>query len=64
MKFILFVVCPELDCARLKYSNVLNRLESPSLIHKFTEIVSNGNLNWSVNFVFDFWQERRLKVYT
>ena len=44
-------VCPELDCVRLKYSNVLNR--SPSLIHKFIEIMSNGNLNWSVNFVFD-----------
>ena len=46
-------VCPELYCVRLKYSDVLNRLESPSLIHKFIEIMSNANLNWSVNFVFD-----------
>ena len=56
-------VCTELDCVRLKYSNVLNRLESLSLIHKFIEIMSDGNLNWSGNFVFDLWQERRHKLY-
>ena len=53
-----------MNCVRLKYLNVQNRLDSPSLSHKFIKIMSNANLNWSVNFVFDLWQERRNKLYT
>ena len=30
--------------------NVLNSLESPSLIHKFIEIMSNGNINTGPGF--------------
>ena len=35
-------VFPELNCGGLKYSNLLNRKESPSLIHKCMEIASNA----------------------
>ena len=43
-------VCSELDCIELKYSNGLNRLDSPSIIHKFIEIMYNANIIFFLKF--------------
>ena len=52
-----FVLC--LSLIRLHANEIFKytSVESPSLSHKFMEIMSNANINWSINVTFDFSQK-------